>query len=69
VIACFFSPYVAYFKFRVIINGGFLIMGLSMGAVATLAYFEANLVLVVFIVIFLVFFQLTIGTYAWVYLG
>uniref|UniRef100_A0A7S3I876 Major facilitator superfamily (MFS) profile domain-containing protein n=1 Tax=Favella ehrenbergii TaxID=182087 RepID=A0A7S3I876_9SPIT len=44
-------------------------MGLSMGAVATLAYFKANLVLVVFIVIFLVFFQLTIGTYAWVYLG
>ena len=63
------SPYVSYFSFRLIINGGFLVMGLSMAAVAGLAAAEANMVLVVFIVIFLIFFQLTIGTYAWVYLG
>jgi len=44
-------------------------MGISMGAVAGLAAAEANMVLVIFIVIFLVFFQLTIGTYGWVYLG
>ena len=68
-IACLVSPYVAYFSFRLILNGGLLIMGLSMMVVAGLAQAEANNILVVFIVIFLVFFQLTMGTYAWVYLG
>ena len=43
-------------------------MGLSMMAVAGLAAAEANMILVVFLAIFLIFFQLTWGTYAWVYL-
>jgi len=50
-------------------NSGFLGMGLSMAAVALLAYLEANNLLVIFLVLNLVFFQLTLGTYGWVYLG
>ena len=44
-------------------------MGLSMSVVAVLAAVEANKILVPFLVIFLMIFQLTIGTYLWVYLG
>ena len=68
-LACLVSPYVSYFSFRFILVGGFLVMGISMAAVAGLAAAEANMILVVFLIIFLVFFQLTLGTYAWVYLG
>lgn len=50
-------------------NGGLLVMGISMAAVAAMAACKADMILVVFLIIFLVFFQLTLGTYAWVYLG
>lgn len=37
-IACFVSPFVAWFSFRAIINGGLLIMGITMGVISLLAF-------------------------------
>jgi len=45
-----------YFSFRVILNSGYLGMGVSMAAVALLASLEANNLLVVFLVLNVVFF-------------
>ena len=44
-------------------------MGVTMSAIAGLAYVEQNTLLVVFMMLFLATFQLTLGTYGWVYLG
>ena len=44
-------------------------MAITMTGVALLAYFELNVILVFVIMIFLAFYQLTLGTYSWNYLG
>ena len=69
VIACWLSPFVTYFSFRMIIVGGFFALAISMTGVAILAAVGANTVLVFVLMIFLFFFQATLGTYSWVYLG
>lgn len=69
VIACWLSPFVTYFSFRTIINRGFLALAISMTGVAVLAYLAYNTVLVFVLMLFLFFFQATLGTYSWVYLG
>lgn len=52
-----------------IIVGGFFALAISMTGVAILAAVGANTVLVFVLMIFLFFFQATLGTYSWVYLG
>lgn len=69
VIACLCSPFVSYFSFRTIINGGLLVLSIAMGVIAILAYYEQNTILVFVMMIFLATFQATLGTYTWVYLG
>ena len=66
--ACLTSPWIAYFKFRTIINGGFLIMGILMCIVGALALAEKNNALVIVMMLFLATYQWTLGTYAWTYL-
>ena len=44
-------------------------MGLAMGGVAILAAEDLNNVLVISMIIFLTTYQLTLGTYGWVYIG
>lgn len=68
-VACLVSPFVSYFSFRTIINIGFLLLAILMTVVAILAYFEENNALILFMACFLAVFQLTHGTYSWVYLG
>ena len=53
VFAVLTSPIITYFSFRTIINGGFLILGISMGIIAIFAAIEQNTLLVVFMMIFL----------------
>lgn len=69
IIGCSISPFVSKFKFRTIINGGFMTMGILMTIVSILASQKMDTLLVVFMMLFLFVFQLTLGTYSWVYLG
>ena len=68
-LACVLSPLMTYFSFRTIINVGFLIMAISMFIISVLAAEGLNSVLVVFMMIFLFVFQITLGTYSWSYIG
>ena len=68
-LACALSPLMTYFSFRTIINGGFLIMAISMFIISILAAEGLNSLLVVFMMIFLFVFQITLGTYSWAYIG
>lgn len=69
VAGCIVSPFAAYFKFRTILNGGFGVMSVAMFVVTLLAYKELNTILVGLIMVFGFVFQVTVGTYSWVYLG
>lgn len=59
----------AYFNYRTIFNGGLLIMGIAMTIVAVLAVEDLDTLLVVVIMIFLLTYQWTLGTWSWVYMG
>lgn len=59
----------AYFNYRTIFNGGLLIMGIAMTIVAVLAVEDLDTLLVVVIMIFLLAYQWTLGTWSWVYMG
>ena len=62
------SPFIAYFSFRTIFNGGLLIMGIVMSVVAVLEIEGKNTLLICFMMIFLTVYQWTLGTYSWTYL-
>ena len=66
--ACATSIFVSYFSFRTIVNGGFPVMGISMAIVAVLEIETKDTLLICFMMIFLAFYQWTLGTYSWVYL-
>ncbi len=52
-VACALSPLGALLTYRTIINGGFLVMGILMGIIATFAALEMNILLVLFMMLFL----------------
>ena len=68
-IACGLSPLMTYFSMRAIINRGFFIMAISMFVISVFAAEGMNNLLVVFMMIFLFTFQITLGTFSWVYIG
>ena len=67
-LACITSPFVAWFSFRSIINGGFFFMSIFMALVAVFEILEDDTVLVLMMMCFLALYQWTLGTYSWVYL-
>ena len=54
---------------RMIVNGGLLIMGVSLIVIAVFAMEDYNDLLVYTMMVYLAVYQWTLGTYTWVYLG
>jgi hypothetical protein len=69
VFAASISTFLSGLKLRTIINGGFLLMCIFMIVIAVFAIEKMNTALVVFMMVFLATYQLTLGTFTWVYLG